>query len=181
MLETHLLDNANISVLRELKRLGVQIAIDDFGSGYSSLLYLKRMPADIIKIDRALITDLADRARRPHHRVQADRARARARRARDRRRRRAADQAEILRDLGCDYRPRLPVVTGGAGPEFDQLLRTGLPDVMAHPVGADLSGFVRHIEGADTHSRAFLLALTLLRYIASSADCRTASPLGVAA
>jgi EAL domain-containing protein (putative c-di-GMP-specific phosphodiesterase class I) len=45
-------------VLSELKEVGVQIAIDDFGVGYSSLSYLKAFPIDVIKIDRAFISGL---------------------------------------------------------------------------------------------------------------------------
>lgn len=42
--------------LKRLKRLGVGLAIDDFGSGYSSLCYLDRLPVDVVKIDKSLIS-----------------------------------------------------------------------------------------------------------------------------
>jgi predicted signal transduction protein with EAL and GGDEF domain len=47
-----------ISILSRLKSLGVRIALDDFGSGYSSLSYLHSFGFDKIKIDRAFILDL---------------------------------------------------------------------------------------------------------------------------
>lgn len=47
-----------LSVLTALKRLGVKIAVDDFGTGHSSLSRLKQFPVDIVKVDREFVTDL---------------------------------------------------------------------------------------------------------------------------
>lgn len=63
--ETALMEDPALSLrlLEHLRAEGLNIAIDDFGSGYSSLAYLKRFPATELKIDRAFVTDLATDAR----------------------------------------------------------------------------------------------------------------------
>ena len=48
-----------IATLLHLKELGVHIAVDDFGVGSSSLKYIKIFPIDMLKIDRAFVTDIA--------------------------------------------------------------------------------------------------------------------------
>jgi EAL domain-containing protein (putative c-di-GMP-specific phosphodiesterase class I) len=46
--------------LRRLRAAGVQIAVDDFGTGYASLAYLTALPLDTLKIDRGLVVDLVE-------------------------------------------------------------------------------------------------------------------------
>jgi len=92
-----------IATLCELRALGSQVLIDDFGTGYSSLSYLSRMPADILKIDRAFVRDLGrseehspiiraiiDMAKRLQMKTVAEGVE-------------NAKQAAVLCELGCDY------------------------------------------------------------------------------
>ena len=44
--------------LADLRALGIAIAVDDYGTGYSSLAYLRDLPVDQLKIDRSFVTDL---------------------------------------------------------------------------------------------------------------------------
>jgi EAL domain-containing protein (putative c-di-GMP-specific phosphodiesterase class I) len=63
--ENALLSNSRDSVerLARLRKAGVRIAVDDFGTGYASLAYLTSLPLDILKIDRGLIADIVGGAR----------------------------------------------------------------------------------------------------------------------
>ena len=56
--ESALMDDTAADVLRGISALGVRIAVDDFGTGFSSLSYLDRFPIDILKIDRTFICNL---------------------------------------------------------------------------------------------------------------------------
>jgi diguanylate cyclase (GGDEF)-like protein len=60
MTEGILMDDtvATITVLQMLKGLGVRLDVDDFGTGFSSLAYLKRFPVDVLKIDHSFVRDL---------------------------------------------------------------------------------------------------------------------------
>jgi diguanylate cyclase (GGDEF)-like protein len=57
--ETSIMDRGARAVeqMSELKQMGLMVAVDDFGVGYSSLGYLKRLPIDMLKIDRSFVSD----------------------------------------------------------------------------------------------------------------------------
>ena len=62
--ENTLLDagGASVETLQDLKALGLRLAIDDFGTGHSSLTWLRRIPADFLKVDKMFVAGLGTNA-----------------------------------------------------------------------------------------------------------------------
>jgi diguanylate cyclase (GGDEF)-like protein len=57
--ESTLMRESAVRSLRAVKALGVQVSLDDFGMGYSSLSYLHQLPIDIVKIDKSFVEEIA--------------------------------------------------------------------------------------------------------------------------
>ncbi len=58
--ETALMENLDEALvkLNAIKKIGISISIDDFGTGYSSLGYLKKLPVNVVKVDRSFVNDI---------------------------------------------------------------------------------------------------------------------------
>ena len=111
----------NTEALERLRSKGVRISIDDFGTGYSSLSYLKRLAADLIKIDRSFVKGLGqdvkdtaivrmiiELAHTLEMKVIAEGVE-------------TEEQAELLREMGCDMAQGLyfaKPLPAEAAPEF---------------------------------------------------------------
>ena len=52
--------DSGFRALRDLSATGIRVAIDDFGTGYSSLEQLRRMPVDIVKVDRSFVSGMSE-------------------------------------------------------------------------------------------------------------------------
>ena len=116
---------AVIAMMDELSAMGVTLSLDDFGTGFSSLSYLKRFPIDTLKIDRSFVVGIPDdsndcaiagaivsMAKQLRHRVIAEGVE-------------TAEQLAFLRSIGCDeiqgylYSPPLPAA------DFAALMASG--------------------------------------------------------
>jgi diguanylate cyclase (GGDEF)-like protein/PAS domain S-box-containing protein len=110
--------------LRDLSAEGIRVAIDDFGTGYSSMEQLRRMPVDIVKVDRSFVSGMAsdstDReivaavvgmARALNLSVVAEGIETR-------------EQAEALRELGCDIGQGFLFAKAVPAPEFEDLAQS---------------------------------------------------------
>jgi len=132
--ETVLMQDAESAVdkLHALKAIGVQLAVDDFGIGYSSFSYLRRFPLDALKVDRTFIKDLSADAgaativtaminigKSLHHRVTAEGVETR-------------EQVHFLQKQGCGegqgYFFCHPVIAE----KFAQFLESGLRESVVH-------------------------------------------------
>ena len=132
--ETVLMQDAESAVekLHALKAIGVQLAVDDFGIGYSSFSYLRRFPLDALKVDRTFIKDLSADAgaativaaminigKSLHHRVIAEGVETR-------------EQLHFLQEQGCGegqgYFFCHPVIAE----KFAQFLESGLREYVVH-------------------------------------------------
>jgi EAL domain-containing protein (putative c-di-GMP-specific phosphodiesterase class I) len=49
-----------IKLLNDIKQMGVEISVDDFGTGYTSISHLRRLPIDVLKIDQSFIKGIPE-------------------------------------------------------------------------------------------------------------------------
>jgi len=125
-----------VEILTRLRERGVRIAIDDFGAGYSSLLYLKKLPVHTIKIDKSFIKDLRNEhdatiVRSAVELGHALRLQVVAEGVEDQ------ETYDILRTLGCDFAQGNYISYPLPALEFARWLQT-LPQSAAQPSGTRL-------------------------------------------
>lgn len=118
--------DSSIAQMRALSRLGVDIWIDDFGTGQSSLSYLKRLPATALKIDKALVDGIEERQNdRDYLAGIVASVRARGKQI-------VVEgvlneaQAGIVAGLGCDYVQGFLYARPMKAAAFEEILRQGI-------------------------------------------------------
>jgi diguanylate cyclase (GGDEF)-like protein/PAS domain S-box-containing protein len=122
--------------MAELRNMGLRIAIDDFGTGYSSLSYLRDLPLDILKIDRAFLSDLGvvERSmkfvRAIHDLARSLDLETIAEGAED------LHQVTLLRGLGVDYGQGFYWSKPVEAEKFEQMLKTGIVTTNVGAAGA---------------------------------------------
>lgn len=127
--ETVMMEDAAVTskTLHQLKALGVQLSLDDFGAGYSSLGYLKHFPIDHLKIDKAFVAGLGhDRADTAITQMVITLAKALGMRV-VAEGVESAEQAAQLRALGCDVGQGYYFAQPQPASAIDTVLATGLP------------------------------------------------------
>ena len=136
---------AAAAALKQIRDLGVRVALDDFGSGYSSLSHLRRFPIDIVKIDKSFVDDVAkdnvesaiarsiiDLGKAMHIRTVAEGIE-------------LGEQAERLHDLGCEFGQGFFFARPQEATMWQQLLSLG-----GTPVLSAASGLPVSLAGGET-------------------------------
>jgi diguanylate cyclase (GGDEF)-like protein/PAS domain S-box-containing protein len=124
--------------LSELRRAGVRLAIDDFGTGYASLVYLRQLPVDIIKIDPSFVAGLGEDdtltlLTRTIIRLGHDLGLSVVAEGIE-----SSAQLGLLRDMGCGLGQGYLVAPPMSAAEVESLIRTTtLPDGGSRPGTAD--------------------------------------------
>ena len=125
----------NVVKLGELRALGVHISIDDFGTAYSSLNYLKQLPATALKIDQSFVRDVAAEGEAGRHDTAIVRAVVALAKALElvaiAEGVETEAQLRFLREIGCEQGQGFLFARPAAADELEPLLRSGriaLPD-----------------------------------------------------
>ena len=118
-------DGGSVATLDRLKELGVRLAIDDFGTGHSSLTWLRRLPADYLKVDKTFVAGLGtDSGDTAIVRAVLDLGRALGL-ATVAEGVETAEQLAILRDFGCDWAQGYHLARPGPAAAVTALLEDG--------------------------------------------------------
>ena len=162
------------AALGRIRDLGVRVALDDFGSGYSSLSHLRRFPIDIVKIDKSFVDDVASGG------VESAIARSIIDLGRAMRIDTVAEgieldeQAEILRSLGCEFGQGFYFAKPLEPAAWEELLQT---DLVYGAGESDAGGRGAGNRGAAAVARAAVARAAVARAaVARAAVARAAVP-----